>query len=178
MQSRRRVLLALGALALPRVAIAQKVHRIGFLSSERLTDQGEAVRLDLVRAALRDRGYTEGRNIVIETRFADGEYERLPALAADLVAHRVSVLVASGSKAAQAAERATKTLPIVVAGVGDPVALGLSNNLGRPSSNVTGWVNVAPELYVKLLQYIKDTAPRVTHVAYLVNLANPPTHLP
>jgi putative ABC transport system substrate-binding protein len=99
-------------------------------------------------------------------------------LATDLVAHKVSVIVALGTKAALAAHGATKTIPIVVAGLGDAVALGLSTNLGRPSSNVTGWVNVAPELYVKLLEDIKDTAPRVTHVAYLVNPANPPTHVP
>src|SRR5262245_56768017 len=119
MQSRRRVLLALGALALPRAAIAQKVHRIGLLFSERRSDPSQAVRFDLLRAGLRDRGYTEGRNIVIETRFADGEYERLPALAADLVARKVSVLVAAGTKAALAAHGATKTIPIVVASVGD-----------------------------------------------------------
>ena len=178
MQSRRRVLLALGALALPRAAIAQKVHRIGFLGPERLTDAHQALRLDLLRAGLRERGYSEGTNIVIEMRFADGAYERLPALAAELVAHKVSVMVALGSKAALAAHGATKTIPIVVASVGDAVALGLSTNLGRPSSNVTGWVNVGPELSVKLLGYIKDTAPRVTHVAYLVNPATPPTHMP
>jgi len=178
MGTRRQAIAALAALAVPCASRAQsKTYRVGVLGPERASDAHQKLRLELVRAGLRDLGYAEGRNLVIDARFAEGNYRRLPALADELVALKVDVIVALGSKAAEAAHRATLTVPIVVASGGDVIGLGLSSNLARPSSNVTGWFNVAPEVSTKLIQLVKEAAPHVTRVAYLVNPANPPTHL-
>jgi putative ABC transport system substrate-binding protein len=130
-----------GALVAPLAAIAQQpqgtVPRIGFLISETLS--GQASRLEALRAGLRDLGYVEGKSIVIEVRSADGKYDRLPELAADLVRLEVDVLVAFGIKAVVAAKHATRTIPIVVpATTSDLVALGLIGSLARPGGNITG----------------------------------------
>src|SRR5215510_5024778 len=140
MGTRRQAIAALAALAVPYASRAQpKTYRVGVLGPERLSDAHQQLRLELVRAGLRDLGYAEGKNLVIDARFAEGNYERLPALANELVALKVDVIVALGTKAVEAAHRATLTVPIVVASGGDAIGLGLTSNLARPSSNVTGW---------------------------------------
>lgn len=178
MKSRRRIVLALAAFALPLPGLAQqaaKPHRIGFLASEAPSDPSQAKRLEALRSALRELGYAEGRNIVIDERWANGQYDRLPTLASELVALKVSAIVASGTKAAIAAKNATATIPIVMGSTGDPIGLGFTTNLARPSGNVTGTTNFGPELGPKLLEALKEIAPKVTRVAYLVNPADPPT---
>src|ERR1700675_1979612 len=133
-------LLALGAAPLAAEAQqAAKIARIGYLSPNLAT--GPHLR-EAFRQGLRDLGYVEGRNVVIEYRDAEGKVERLPALAAELVALKVDVIVVGGSTvAALAAKQATRTLPIVFASAGDPVGSGLVTNLARPGGNVTGLSN-------------------------------------
>ncbi len=116
---------------------------------------------------LRDLGHVEGRNVVIEYRSAEGKPERLPALAAELVALKVDVIVATGTPASLAAKQATRTLPIVFAGVADPVGGGLVTSLARPGGNVTGLSLLAPELVGKGLELLKQAVPGVSRVAVL-----------
>jgi putative ABC transport system substrate-binding protein len=182
MKTRRQVLLVLSTfgLALSLRGFAQqaaKLHRIGFLASEKASDPSQAKRLEILQSALRDLGYVEGKNVIIEVRWADGQYERLPALASDLVARKVSVIVTSGSKASIAAKEATATIPIVMGSTGDPIGLGLTTDLARPSRNITGTTNLIPELGLKLLEALKEAAPRVRKVAFLVNPADPATNV-
>ena len=119
------------------------------------------------RQGLRDLGYVDGRNVVIEYRDAEGKFERLPTLAAELVALKVDVIVAGGTPAALAAKQATGTLPIVFAGPGDPVTSGLVTSLARPGGNVTGLSSFAPELVGKCLEQLKQAVPGVGRVAAL-----------
>jgi ABC-type uncharacterized transport system substrate-binding protein len=165
---RRDFLIAAGALlAAPLAAEAQqaaKVARIGYLSTNlaALPNRPEAF-----RQGLRDLGYVEGRNLVIEYRYAEGKVEQLPALAAELVALKVDVIVASGTLAALAAKQATSTLPIVFSPAGDPVGSGLVTSLARPGGNVTGLSAFAPELVGKRLELLKQAVPGVSRVAVL-----------
>ena len=165
---RRDTVLALLALgAAPFAAEAQqaaKVARIGHLS----TNLAASPHLrDAFLQGLRDVGYVEGRNLVIEYRDAEGKPERLPALAAELVALKVDVIVASGTLAAVAAKQATSTLPIVFSPAGDPVGSGLVTSLARPGGNVTGLSAFAPELVGKRLELLKQAVPGVKRVAVL-----------
>ena len=174
MVDRRQFVLAVvvTALVAPLVSLAQqpKVPRVGILISE--TVSGQASRVDALRAGLRDHGYIEGKNIAIEIRSADGNYDRLPELAAELTRLKVDVIVAVGTKAVLAAMHATTTIPIVDPVMSDPVALGLSNSLARPGGNVTGSAGFGPEAYAKRLQFLKEAVPRITRVGVLVNPAN------
>jgi putative tryptophan/tyrosine transport system substrate-binding protein len=168
------VLLAAGALAVPRPSFAQsrqrKVPKIGFLISETLS--GEAGRVAALRAGLRDLGYVEGNNITIETRSADGNYDRLPVLATDLAGLKVELIVAFGSKAVSAAKLATTTIPIVAPGMGDPVAFGRSGSLARPTGNITGSSQFGLEAAAKRVQFLKEAVPSIKRVAVLINPAN------
>jgi len=119
------------------------------------------------RQGLRDLGYVEGRNVVIEYRDAEGKHERLPALAAELVALKVDVIVAPPTPAALAAKQATRTLPIVFFSVSDPVSSGLVTSLGRPGGNVTGLSDLTPELVGKCLEQLKQAVPGVSRAAVL-----------
>ena len=148
------------------------LRRIGFLSSESASNQ--AKRLEALRTGLRELGYVEGKNIVIEIRWAEGNYDRLPALAAELVGLKVSVVVASGTKATLAAMRATTTVPIVMGSTGDPVALGVITNLARPGGHITGTTSFSSEFAAKRLELLKEAMPRITRVAFLLNPAYPP----
>lgn len=171
---RRQVLISAGVLlAAPQLAFAQpdKIPRIGFLISETLS--GEASRIEALRAGLRDFGYVEGKNIAIELRPADGNYDRLPALAAELVRLKVDVLVAFGAKAVLSARGATTTIPIVVPVASDPVAMGIADSLARPGRNVTGATAFIPELHAKRLELLREVMPGITRVAVLVNPATP-----
>ncbi len=136
---------------------AAKIARIGYLT----TNLAAGHALEAFRQELRDLGYVEGRNVVIEYRAAEGKSERLPALAAELVALKVDVIVAPTTPAALAAKQATRTLPIVFIGSADPVADGLVTSLARPGGNVTGLSSVAPDLVGKRLEQLKQAVPGV-----------------
>jgi putative tryptophan/tyrosine transport system substrate-binding protein len=173
--------LALGLLAAPLAAGAQpagKVPRIGILSPASPSDTGRnpsdlAVLFAAFREGLRELGYVEGRNIQIESRWAEGNYDRLPGLAADLVRLKVDVIVTYGTPAAQAAKGATGTIPIVMAAIIDPVASGLVTSLARPGGNITGQSMMSPDLAEKQLQILKELVPKTSRVAVLHNPANP-----
>ena len=158
----------LGLLAAPIAAETQpagKVHRIGFLGSGSAT--GDPRAREAFRDGLRELGWVEGQNLLIEYRFADGKPERLPALAAELVALKVDVIVAPNTPAALAAKQATRTLPIVFIGAGDPVTSGLVTSLARPGGNVTGLSVLSTELVGKWLELLKQAVPGVSRVAAL-----------
>lgn len=165
---RRKLLIAAAAfLAEPLVSGAQqpvKVPRIGFLS---LDLAGNPRGTDSFVLGLRELGYEVGRNIVVEYRDAERRFERFPALAAELVALKVDVIVAPNVLASQAAKRATTTIPIVFAGIADPVSDGLVASLGRPGGNVTGLANLSPELIGKRLELLKEAVPGTSRVAIL-----------
>jgi ABC-type uncharacterized transport system substrate-binding protein len=158
------------AIALPTFARAEKnaMPMIGFLSSR---GQGDSVRiLSAFRDGLSDTGYTEGRNVAIEFRWADGQYDRLPGLAADLVDHRVTVLAAVGGEpSALAAKGTTSKIPIVFAIGGDPVELGLVTSIARPGGNATGISNLTSELEPKRLGILREIVPNATMIAALVD---------
>jgi putative ABC transport system substrate-binding protein len=146
-----------------------KVSRIGFLSPRSASDAG---RLAAFRQGLRELGYVEGQNIAIESRWAEGEYDRLPGLAAELVRLKVDVIVTYAAPAIQAAKRATGTIPIVMAGAIDPVASGLVTSVARPGGNITGLSLMAPDLVGKQLAILKEVVPTVSRVALLGNPVN------
>jgi putative tryptophan/tyrosine transport system substrate-binding protein len=165
---RRDTILALFALgAAPLAAEAQqaaKIARIGYLVPN-LAASPHAP--EAFRQGLRDLGYVEGRNVVIEYRDAEGKFERLPALAAELVALKVDIIVAPNTVGAVAAKQATRTLPIVFATAGDPVTSELVTSLARPGGNVTGLSILSPELVRKRLELLKQAVPGVSRVAVL-----------
>jgi putative tryptophan/tyrosine transport system substrate-binding protein len=173
---RREFITLLGgaAAAWPLAARAQeatKAYRIGFVglpSAGSLPERPEAF-----RAGLRDLGYQEGRNIVIEYRWAEGRYERLPALFAELVRLNVDVIVTHGTPGALAAKQVTNTIPIVVAVIADPEASGVVASLAKPGGNVTGLTYFTPELSAKRLELLKETLPGLTDAGVLLNRINP-----
>ena len=165
--------LAGGLLAPPLAAGAQqagKVHRIGFLGNSTQTLEANLVRP--FRDGFRDLGYVEGRDLVIEYRWAEGQYERFPALIAELIALKVDVIVTAGTPAALAVRRATTTIPLVMVAVGDPVGSGLVKSLAHPGGTLTGLVSIAPDLEGKRLQLLTEVVPRLSFVAFLLNPAN------
>ncbi|MGQ0579766.1 MAG: ABC transporter substrate-binding protein [Betaproteobacteria bacterium] len=145
-------------------------RRIGFLVMAFSPESKVALEF---RNALRDAGYAEGRDVVIEWRSASGDYARLPELATDLVRRKVDVIVADTTVAAQEAKRATSTIPIVMAAVADPVGSGLVASLARPGGNVTGLSIMLAELSAKRLQLLKEAIPRIARVAVLWNPDTP-----
>jgi len=148
-----------------------KLFRIGYLST--VSANGLPKRMEAFRAALRDLGYQEGRNIVIESRWADGKYERLPDLFADLIRLKVDVIVTHGTPGVMAAKQATTSIPIVMAVVGDALGSGVVPSLARPGGNVTGLTFFNPELAAKRLELLKEIMPNLTRVGVLLNLVNP-----
>ena len=163
-------LACLGSLALPLAARGQsraKTYRVGILGNQ------DGPPWEALREALRKLGYIDGRNLVIEARWSDGFTERLPALAVELVQQNVDVIVASGNQATMAAKNATSTIPIVMAVSGYPDQLGLVLSLGRPGGNVTGLSNLAVQLQGKRLELLKETAPRVSRIAWFRSATNP-----
>jgi putative tryptophan/tyrosine transport system substrate-binding protein len=143
-----------------------KVARIGRL------EQGSSGTDEAFRQGLRELGYVDGQNVVIEYRYADGRAERLPDLAAELVSLRVDVIVSGGTLAPLAAKQATSTIPIVLAAAGDPVGTGLVTNLAKPGGNVTGLSNLSRDLTAKRLQLLKEIVPRLSRVTVFWNAAN------
>jgi len=167
MMDRRAFLGTLAFLAAPRSSEGQqaaKVARIGYLGG------GTAciLQCEAFRQGLRDLGYVEGRDVVIEYRGYGGNLQRIPALVTDLVALKVDVIVVVNTPSALAAKQATTTLPIVFTSVGDPVGIGLVTSLRRPGGNVTGFSVVAQDLVGKLLELLKQAVPDVSRVALLV----------
>jgi putative ABC transport system substrate-binding protein len=159
-------ILAVVILAFMHTAGAQqpkKVPRIGFLSLGLGIQPNE----EAFQQGLRELGYVDGQNIVIEWRFAKGKADLLPELAAELVRLKVDVIIASATQAIQAAKQATKTIPIVFPRAGDPVAYGLVDSLARPGGNITGVSNVASDLSGKRLELLKEALPRISRVAVL-----------
>jgi putative tryptophan/tyrosine transport system substrate-binding protein len=161
------------ALALATIHPAQaqqpkKIPRIGYMHSAAKPD----VTVEAFRQGLRELGYVEGKNIVIEYRNAEGQLERLPLLAAELVHSKVDIIVAVAEVGARAAKNATKTIPIVMVSVGpDPVEVGLVESLGRPGGNVTGFTNLAVELTGKRLELLKEAVPELARVDALYDPA-------
>ncbi|MEK7875567.1 MAG: ABC transporter substrate-binding protein, partial [Pseudomonadota bacterium] len=172
MNNRRKLLVVLGAgmLAAPLVSFAQqlaKVSRIGFLGNS--TAALEANLIGPFREGLRDLGYKEGQNVVIEYRWAEGKYERFPALIAELIALKVDVIVTAGTPATLAVKKATTSVPLVMVAVGDPVGTGIVASLGRPGGNITGLTSISQELEGKRLELLREVIPNLSHIAILWN---------
>ena len=171
---RREVLKLLGgaATAWPLAARAQhKMPRVGFMGNS--TAALEANLVNSFRAGLRELGYEEGRNIVIDYLWAEGNYERFPALVDQFIAAKVDVIVTAGTPAALAVKEKTKTVPLVVVAAGDPVGTGLVQNLARPEGNLTGLSSIAPDLEGKRLQLLREVVPTLSRVAMFFNSLNP-----
>ena len=171
---RREFIALLGgaAAALPLAAAAQpKIPRIGFMGNS--TAALEANLLDAFRDGLRELGYEEGRNIVIEYRWANGKYDHFPVLVAELIAAKVDAIVTAGTPAALAVKNATTTVPLVMVAVGDPIGTGLVPSLARPGGDLTGLSSVAPDLEGKRLQLLREVTPALSHVAMFINSLNP-----
>jgi putative ABC transport system substrate-binding protein len=164
------VSLALGLLAAPFAVTGQqpaKVARIGYLVTGALESPETRVALDAFRQGLRERGWVEGQNIIIEYREAHAKIERFLELATELVHLKVDLIVAANTPAARATQRVTTTIPIVVPAMGDPVGDGLVASLARPGGNVTGLTFLGPELIPKRLELLKETLPTTSRVAAL-----------
>ena len=149
---------------------AKGTSRIGFLSRDnRPADARESVshRLEAFREGLRELGYVEGKNLIIEYRYADGQLERLPALAQELVGLKLDIIVTDTAAPARAAKKATSTIPIVMVSAGNPVQSGLVASLARPEGNVTGLTSITPELLGKRLELLKEVLPKVSRFAFL-----------
>ena len=176
MNTRRKLVIALGATALtaPFGSFAQqqsKVWRAGFLSLRR-ADSLDSDAFGAFPRGMRDLGYAEGKNLVIEWRFADGRHERLSGLAAELVQMKVDIIVTSGTDATSAAQKATTTIPIVIGNAGDPVGSGFAKTLARPGGNITGLSNLAGDITSKQLEILLDVVPKLSRVAILLNPLN------
>jgi putative ABC transport system substrate-binding protein len=161
----------------PLIARAQapgKVSRVGVLSP--VAYDSDSAELGAFRQRLADLGWVAGRNLELVLRDADGKYDRLPDVAAELVRLKVDVIVTITTPGAEAAKRATSTIPIVMAGSGDPVQRGLVASLARPGGNITGLTNYpGPEFAVKQLELLKEAAPRISRAAVLMSSSFPPT---
>jgi putative tryptophan/tyrosine transport system substrate-binding protein len=175
---RRREFIALisaAAAAQPLAVRAQsgRTYRIGFLG---VTSEAEFRRqLEALKRGLRQLGYEEGKNLIIEYRWAASQYDRLPDLAAELVRLRIDLLVAHSTPGVRAAKQATSTIPVVMAIVGDPIAAGLVESLSRPGGNLTGLTFFFAEIAAKRVELIKEAIPTLTRVAVFVNPANQST---
>jgi putative ABC transport system substrate-binding protein len=168
-------LIAVGAASLSRAQAARREHRIGVLVPRSAVNFND--RLDAFRGGMRDLGYVEGGNLRIEWRFADGHYDRLPALADELIRAKVDVLVVDSTPGVEVARAATSTIPIVMISVGDPVASGLVATLSRPGGNVTGLSNVVADVSSKYVELLREAIPGLAKVAVLTNPDNA-THPP
>jgi putative ABC transport system substrate-binding protein len=148
----------------------KKVARIGFLGNS--TAALEANLIGPFRDGLRDLGYVEGRNILIEYRWAEGKYERFPALFAELIALKVDVIVTAGTPATQAYQKAKTSVPLVMIAVGDPVGTGIVASLSRPGGNITGLTSISPELEGKRIELLREVIPKLSHIAVMWNPKN------
>jgi len=170
------VVLAVSLTLAPLAAGAQqteKVRRIGFLSAATPDPQVD----DGFRQGLREHGYVEGQNLLVEWRFAEGRYDRLPGLAAELIRLKVEVIVTATTAAVLAIKKATAAIPIVFTLVSDPVALGVVSSLARPGGNITGFSQITVELTGKRLELLKEAVPSLKSVVILTDSANPTSAL-
>lgn len=177
-----RWVIGLGALALVLVFLvvpvaaaqpAGKVYRIGYLGTSPPNTPESSRIQEAFRQGLRERGWVEGHNTIIEWRYSEGRAERFPELVSELMRLKVHLIVTVAGPAARAAKQATTTIPIVAIGLSDPVGQGLVASLARPGGNVTGLATLFPELAAKRLELLKETIPGVSRVAVLWNSANP-----
>jgi putative tryptophan/tyrosine transport system substrate-binding protein len=162
------------AAAWPLAARAQqtgKMPRIGFMGNSNAVLEVNLIRP--FREGLRELGYVEGHNIVIDYRWADGDYDRFPALVVELLALMVDVIVTAGTPAALAVKKATSTVPLVMVAAGDPVGTGLVASLARPGGNLTGLSSIASDLEGKRLELLREVAPKLSHVAMFINSLSP-----
>jgi putative tryptophan/tyrosine transport system substrate-binding protein len=159
----------LGPLA-ARAQQAGKIPRVGFMGNS--TAELEANLIKPFRDGFRELGYEEGRNLEIVFLWAEGKYERFPALVAELLAAKVDVIVTAGTPATLAVKKATSTVPLVMIAVGDPVGTGIVPSLAQPGSNITGLSSIAPDLEGKRLQLLREVVPTLSHVAFFLNPAN------
>jgi len=148
-----------------------KLHRIGFLGNSTATLEANLV--GPFREGLRDLGYVEGRNVLIEYRWTEGKYERFPALIGELIAQKVEVIVAAGTPATLAVKKATTSVPLVMIAVGDPVGTGIVPSLSQPGGNITGLTSISTEMDGKRLELLREVLPSVSHIAVLWNAASP-----
>ena len=148
-----------------------KVPRIAYLSAGSTSSQ--ASRVEVFKQGLRELGYVEGKNIVIEQRYAEGKPDRVPALAAELVGLKLDIIVTGGPAATRSAKEATATIPIVMGFDYDPVGSGLIASLARPGGNITGLSSLAPEISGKQMELLKEVVPRLSRVAVLGNSTEP-----
>jgi len=175
---RRELLIAVGAgaFAASFASFGQqptKIWRVGFLSQRNRPNSFQSDVFGAFLDGLFELGYAEGKNLVVEWRFADGDNSRLPALANDLVHTKVDVILASGTPAASAAKNATTSIPIVIASINDPVGLGLVKSLSRPAGNITGLANLSADLVPKQLEMLRRISPNLTRAGFLTNPGNP-----
>ena len=176
MNNRRHLIIVVFAslLGVPLASLGQqpaKVARVGFLEAS--TPSVIAARVEAFRQGLRDLGYVEGKNVVIEYRYAEGNFDRLPALAAELVRLNVNVIVTGGPTAIPAAKAATTAIPIVMAFDTDPVGSGFAASLAKPGGNITGLSTLAPELSAKQIELLKEIVPKLARVAVLGTASRP-----
>jgi putative ABC transport system substrate-binding protein len=167
-------IIALGILLGPLAAQAQQtgtVYRIGFLGNS--TAALEANLVAPFREGLRDLGYVEGRNVLIEYRWAEGKYDRFPALIGELLALKVAVIVTAGTPATLAVKKATTSVPLVMTAVGDPVGTGIVPSLSHPGGNITGLTAISTEMDAKRLELLREVVPSVSYIALLWNAASP-----
>ena len=161
-------------LAVPVAAEAQpagRVYRIGFLGNS--TAALEANLVGPFREGLRDLGYVEGRNVLIEYRWAEGKYDRFPALIGELLALKVAVIVTAGTPATLAVKKATTSVPLVMLAVGDPVGTGIVPSLSHPGGNITGLTAISTEMDAKRLELLREVVPSVSYIALLWNAGSP-----
>ena len=150
---------------------AGKIPRVGFLGNS--TAALEANLVGPFREGLRNAGYIEGHNVVIEYRWAEGQYERFPALIDELIALKVDVIVTAGTPATLAVKKATKSVPLVMVAVGDPVGTGIVPSLSHPGGNITGLTSISSEIEGKRLELLREVIPTISHIAVLWNAASP-----
>src|SRR5215467_7764004 len=167
------VLIILGTLLGSLAAQAQQtghVYRIGFLGNSTATLEANLV--GPFREGLRDFGYGEGLNVVIEYRWAEGKYDRFPALIDELLAQKVAVIVTAGTPATLAVKKTTTTVPLVMVAVGDPVGTGIVPALSHPGGSITGLTSISTEMDAKRLELLREVVPSVSYVAVLWNAAS------
>ena len=177
MSRRRQILIALGsgALIAPYASLAQqnnKIRRIGFLVAAARPPSIDAHYMGAFVRGLRDLGYVEGKNFAIEWRFADGNYQRLPVLAGELISMNVDVLMTGGTAANSALQKATTTIPIVNATMSDPVGNGFAKSLTHPGGNITGLALATTDMSPKHVELLRLIVPKLTSLGVLVNLGN------
>jgi putative ABC transport system substrate-binding protein len=174
---RREFIAALGSVAawpvLTHAQQAARVWRVGYLSSGSATDASSVVLFDAFRLKLQDLGYVEKKNLVLEVRRAEGDYARLPDLAAELVSVTPDVIVGGASAATSALQRATSSIPIVMAGVADPIGSGFIKSLAKPGGNITGTANLSRDITAKSLELLHVVVPNAKRIAVLTSTAPP-----